>query len=56
MAAMERPQLILIAGLAVLGALAALSELFTQLDRLHMAATTTDDLDRLPTTEEEGER
>lgn len=49
---LERPQLLLVAGLAALGAIVALNELVRALDRIRMAAVTTDELDRLPTTDE----
>lgn len=56
MLTLERPELLLVAGLAALGAIVALGELLRQVDRLHMAATTSDELDGLPlTTDDEGE-
>lgn len=55
MVTLERPQLLLIAGLAALGAVVALGELLAGLDRLRMAATTAAELEQLPTYEEEGE-
>lgn len=56
MLTLERPQLLLVAGLAALGAIVALGELLRQVDRLHMASTTTDELDGLPlTTDDDGE-
>jgi len=48
---LERPQLLLIAGLAALGAIVALGELVGALDRLRFASVTSDELERLPTTE-----
>jgi hypothetical protein len=50
-----RPQLLLIAALAAVGALVVLGELVAQLDRIRMATVTHDELDRLPTTEAEDE-
>ena len=51
MVTLERPQLLLIAGLAALGAIVALGELVGALDRLRFASVTSDELERLPTTE-----
>lgn len=52
---LERPQLLLIAGLAALGAIVALGEVVRQLDRLRMAQTTSDELERLPLTDDDSE-
>lgn len=46
------PKELLVAGLAAIGAIYVLADLLRQLDRLRMADVTTDELSRLPTTEE----
>jgi hypothetical protein len=48
----ERPHLLLVAGLAALGAIVALGELLRSVDRLRFAADTAHELDALPTTDD----
>lgn len=47
--------MLVLAALAALGAIVAVRELLGQLDRLNMAATTADDIGRLPATTDEPE-
>jgi hypothetical protein len=51
----ERPHLLLIAGLAALGAIVVLADLLRSVDRLRMATTTGRDIDRLPLTTDDDE-
>lgn len=53
MLTLERPQLLLVAGLAALGAIVALGELVNALDRVRFASTTAAELDELPTTDDD---
>lgn len=52
----ERPLTLIVAGLAVIGALVVLRDVLERIDRLYFTTTTADELDGLPlTTDDEGE-
>lgn len=51
----DRSLLLIVAGLAAIGAMVVVGELLGQLDRLRMAVETTDELGRLPLTTDDGE-